>query len=355
MNSTKFPMRIALIPAHNEAEGIAASIQGLYDQTVRPERVVVVADNCTDNTAEIALSMGAEVFTTYGNLHKKAGGLNQALDLILPTLDDEDLILVQDGDTVLVSDFLEHAQGAFTRRVGAVGGIFLGESGGGLLGLLQRMEYARYAEEIGFKKGKAAVLTGTGTVFRAQVLREVLRARRDGKIPGGLGVYSLASLTEDDEITKAIKTLGYRCVSPAGCIVTTEVMETVPKLWNQRMRWQYGALKNLQAYGWTKVTRPYILRQIAMGLGALALFMYFVLVGWMLAVHAPFTFHLFWTSITAIFVIEKVVTVSRAGWRAQIVAGLIVVELMYDVFQHAVFFKSLFNLVMGRKEAWHAT
>ena len=43
------------------------------------DRVVVVADNCTRRTAEIAREHGADVFTTIGNTEKKAGALNQAL------------------------------------------------------------------------------------------------------------------------------------------------------------------------------------------------------------------------------------------------------------------------------------
>ena len=44
-----------------------------------PGRIVVVADNCTDDTAEIARQHGCEVFTTVSNTDKKAGALNQAL------------------------------------------------------------------------------------------------------------------------------------------------------------------------------------------------------------------------------------------------------------------------------------
>ena len=44
----------ALVPAHNEALTIAATLQSLWSQTRPPDRVVVVADNCTDDTAELA-------------------------------------------------------------------------------------------------------------------------------------------------------------------------------------------------------------------------------------------------------------------------------------------------------------
>lgn len=176
---------------------------------------MVVADNCTDDTAAVAMAHGAQVFHTQGNTHRKAGALNQAIAWMLPHLDDRDLLLVQDADTVLNPWFAETALATFNRKVGAVGGVFYGEEGGGFLGLLQRMEFHRYAWELERTGGKAQVLTGTGTMFRARVLREVRAARRAGVIGGGASYYSLASLTEDDEMTKAVKTLGYRAMSPA--------------------------------------------------------------------------------------------------------------------------------------------
>ncbi|WP_404817570.1 glycosyltransferase family 2 protein [Streptomyces resistomycificus] len=164
------PRLAALIPAHNEQDRIAAAIQGLWNQTRPPDLVVVVADNCTDDTALVAEAHGAQVFHTQGNTHKKAGALNQAIAWMLPHLDDRDLLLVQDADTVLNPWFAETARATFNRRVGAVGGVFYGEEGGGFLGLLQRMEFHRYAWELERTGGKAQVLTGTGTMFRACLL-----------------------------------------------------------------------------------------------------------------------------------------------------------------------------------------
>ena len=44
----------ALIPARNEALHIAATLESLRRQTVPPTAVWVIADNCTDDTAEVA-------------------------------------------------------------------------------------------------------------------------------------------------------------------------------------------------------------------------------------------------------------------------------------------------------------
>ena len=68
-----------LIPAHNEAACIADTIASLRSQSHQPARIVVVADNCTDETVAIARGAGVEVFETVGNTKKKAGALNQAL------------------------------------------------------------------------------------------------------------------------------------------------------------------------------------------------------------------------------------------------------------------------------------
>ena len=65
-----------------------------------------MADNCSDATPDIARQLGAEVFETVGNTHKKAGALNQALADLLPELGDNDLVMVMDADTTLDDGFL---------------------------------------------------------------------------------------------------------------------------------------------------------------------------------------------------------------------------------------------------------
>ncbi|MGW2369635.1 glycosyltransferase family 2 protein, partial [Streptomyces sp. NPDC001667] len=171
------PRIVALIPAHNEAERIAASLAALYRQERPPHRVVVVADNCTDATPQIARANGATVIASRENRHKKAGALNQALDSVLHELTATDFVLVQDADTVLQPSFVASAIEAMDRTVGAVGGIFYGEHGGGLLGALQRIEFHRYAREIARRGYRADVLTGTATLFRVRTLRELKAAR----------------------------------------------------------------------------------------------------------------------------------------------------------------------------------
>lgn len=351
------PRIITLIPARNESDRIAAAVHGLQRQSRVPDEIIAVTNNCTDDyaTAIAARDADAAVLDLHGIQGKKAGALNHALDEILPGLDDQDLILIQDADTVLHPRFVEHAAAAMRRKVGAVGGVFYGEPGAGLLGQLQRMEYHRYAWEISRRRDRATVLTGTATLFRVRVLREIKAARVAGRLPGGTSYYTIASLTEDDEITKAVKTLGYRTISPAACRVTTEVMPSLGKLWQQRMRWQRGALENLRTYGLTKVTARYFGQQIMMGLGALAFALYLLLLAWQLALFGTLAYSPFWTAIGALFVIEKVVSVWAMGRRARFLAALLVVELAYDLFQHAVYARALIDLALRREERWVST
>ena len=131
---------VALLPAHDEEATLPAALASLAAQTRRPDRVVVVADNCTDRTEDVARAGGAEVFRTVGNTHKKAGALNQVLAGLLPALDDDDLVLVMDADSLLDPGFLAAARVMLDDRsprhhrhhrgLGGVGGTFRGGPGG---------------------------------------------------------------------------------------------------------------------------------------------------------------------------------------------------------------------------------
>ena len=59
----------------------------------------------------------------------------------------------------------------------AVGGLFYGEDGGGLVGQFQRNEYARYQRVVARKLDRVFVLTGTASVIRGYALRAVAQAR----------------------------------------------------------------------------------------------------------------------------------------------------------------------------------
>lgn len=343
-----------LIPAHNEEASLPATLTSLKDQTLRADRVIVVADNCTDGTVAVARQLGAEVFETVGNTHKKGGALNQALAELLPGMGDNDSVLVMDADTQLSERFLETAVARFRndRALMAVGGLFSGEEGHGMLGQFQRNEYFRYQREISRRDGRVFVLTGTGTVFRAIALRAVAEAR-GRSIPGVNGeVYDTFALTEDNELTIAIKSLGGLMTSPRECMVTTELMPNWRMLWAQRLRWQRGALENLGTYGVTPQTFRYWSQQVAIGYGVFALFAYFGLMFIMLTAMDTWVWFPFWLGIGLVFMVERTVTVWRGGWRARLLAMLVFPELVYDCFLNLAFLKGVFEISSGQNATW---
>lgn len=346
-------MITVLIPAHNEQDQIGPTIQSLRAQSAAPGRVIVVADNCTDNTQSIALSEGAEVFETRNNTFKKAGALNQALDHVLPGLDRGDHVLIMDADTRLVPAFLSVALDTLSSsaEIGAVGGVFYGDAGGGLMGLLQRNEYARYSREID-RTGRVMVLTGTAALFRPDALEEVAEQRGD-RLPGAHGqVYDTHALTEDNELTLCLKTLGWKLESPIECATVTEIMPNPKTLWNQRLRWFRGAVENLRTFGFTKVTARYWGQQAMISVGIFALYLYVTLTVLHLALGGTLTLNPFWVAITALFVAERVITVWKQGWTARLLASVLVVEMAYDMFLQVVFVKAVYNAVRKREAVW---
>ena len=344
-----------LVPAHDEALTIAATLESLRGQTRPPDRVVVVADNCADNTSEIARDHGAEVFATVGNTEKKAGALNQALLEMFAEISARDVVMVMDADSVIGPEFLETAMGRLEEDPDliAVGGVFYGEDGSGLVGQLQRNEYTRYQRHISRRKGKVFVLTGTASLFRTYALKAVADCRGQ-LLPGDPGqVYDTLALTEDNEMTLSLKSLGAKMISPMDCRVVTEVMPTWRALWRQRMRWQRGALENIGAYGLTRATLRYWLQQISIGYGTVALNAYLLLLLITLLAADSFQFVWFWALLGLIFIVERVVTVWAVGWRGRAIALPLLIEITYDLMQQATYVKSLLDIATGRAAGWN--
>lgn len=344
----------ALVPAHNEEVSLPVTLRALSQQHRPPDRVIVVADNCTDGTAAVAQAMGHEVFATVGNVHKKGGALNQVLARILPSATASDVILVMDADTSLAPGFIAEATRQLHEdpELTAVGGVFYGEPGHGLIGQFQRNEYTRYSRQIQARRGRVFVLTGTATMFRATALIDVAAAR-GLFIPGQPGqVYDTAALTEDNELTLALKSLGATMISPRECAVITEVMPTWRNLWRQRKRWQRGALENLGAYGMTRATIRYWGQQLGIGYGTVALNAALALMLITAFAIDQWIWFPFWTAVGAIFLAERVITVWQAGWRGRLLAAALIPELLYDVYLQIVFLTCLFDIALNRQANW---
>ncbi len=84
---------IVLMPAHNEAERIAASVTAAAS-VPGVDRVVVIDDGSTDGTTDIARTAGADVITLSHNLGK-GGALQAGLDAVRA---EADVIVLLDAD-----------------------------------------------------------------------------------------------------------------------------------------------------------------------------------------------------------------------------------------------------------------
>jgi len=98
-----FPRFTLLVPAHNEELGIAATLGSIHalDYPRTAYRVIVIADNCSDQTAKAARACGAEVFERFDDKNKSKG---YALEYAIKKLQIEsslapDAIVVIDADT----------------------------------------------------------------------------------------------------------------------------------------------------------------------------------------------------------------------------------------------------------------
>jgi len=104
------PERLAVVvPAHDEAELIGRCVRSLLSQSYpcSSYRVIVVADNCSDDTADIALAAGAEVMVRDEPATRGKGyALRWAMDRILAAPVPPDAVVVIDADSQADPDLL---------------------------------------------------------------------------------------------------------------------------------------------------------------------------------------------------------------------------------------------------------
>ncbi len=92
-----------VVPAHNEEALIARCLASLSDQTYPRSlyRVVVVADNCSDRTAQISRALGIEVMERLDeHARGKGHALRWAMDRLLAADHPPDAIVVVDADSI---------------------------------------------------------------------------------------------------------------------------------------------------------------------------------------------------------------------------------------------------------------
>ncbi len=222
-----------LVPAYNEAAGIARAVRTLAGSQYRGElEVLVVDDGSTDDTARIVEALGLERVRLLRQANAgKAAALNRGI-----AASRHDIIVTVDGDTVFEPESLALLVQRFREpHVGAISGNTKIGNRQGLLGRWQHIEYV-----MGFNLDRRAyeVIGSTPTVpgaigaFRRQALADI-------------GGVSGATLAEDTDITLDIGRAGWHVVYEQRARAWTEAPRTVRALYRQRSRWAYGTIQSM--------------------------------------------------------------------------------------------------------------
>jgi glycosyltransferase involved in cell wall biosynthesis len=132
-----------IVIAHNEASNICACLQSIQHQTVKPDEVVLVAHNCTDDTVEIAkeaLKQVRDDEVVYrivqengpmGPLYARIRGFKEVAGEIIACID---------GDSIASKKWLQKLISRFDRReiLAVGGGVWLR---GGLIPYLMSLDF----------------------------------------------------------------------------------------------------------------------------------------------------------------------------------------------------------------------
>ena len=222
-----------VIPAFNEAAGIAATVVSMVASNYPGElEVIVVDDGSTDDTANIVRRLrlpGVRVIRQ-ANAGKPAA-LNRGIAEAWFNI----LVLV-DGDTIFARNaLLRLALRLRDPHVGAVSGNTKVANRNGLLGRWQHLEYV-----MGFNLerrmfdvlGTIPTVPGAIGAFKRATIADV----------GGLSGETLA---EDTDLTMAICRSGWDVVYEPRALAWTEAPSSLRQLWRQRYRWCYGTMQSM--------------------------------------------------------------------------------------------------------------
>ena len=227
--STRFDV---IVPAHNEAATLSRCLASLRDLDWPADRVrvLVIADNCTDDTAALARAANAEVLERFDSaLRGKGYALQRAFN---HSRDDgwADAVVVVDADTEVSTNLLE----AFAARI---------EAGAGAV----QAHYGVLNPEQSWRTRLMAIAHGAfhGVRSRARERLKVscgLRGNGWCATHGALDAvrYRAFSVTEDLEYGIALGLAGHRVhyAAEAQVRATMESGEAVAR--RQRQRWEDG-------------------------------------------------------------------------------------------------------------------
>jgi len=236
---------LILIPAHDEALTLPAVLPSILalrsGKGSRQPRVVVVADNCTDNTADLARTAGAEVLERF---NPTLGGKGYALEWAISQLmekygpDRFSALVILDADTVPDKNFLEEID-----RVMLNGAVVAQ----GRYGILNQAEasWRTHLLSTAFliynhvrPLGRAALglsdgLRGNGMAFRRDILE---------RFP-----WQAYGLVEDIEYANRLVKAGLKVTYAPAALIYGQGASSRKQATVQRMRWEGGRFRQVRA------------------------------------------------------------------------------------------------------------
>ena len=165
----KRPRVAVLMPAHNEASVIAGTLRSIVPQLAEHDRLLVVADNCTDDTATVAARARATVIERHD---PQRPGKNYALEFGVRHLQDRapDVVIIVDADCQIhdgVIDRLARTCNDVGRPVQSLY-LMLAPEGAGLTVQVATFAWIvkNWVRPLGMMRlGLPCQLMGTGTAF----------------------------------------------------------------------------------------------------------------------------------------------------------------------------------------------
>lgn len=249
LSASRRPSVAVLMPAHNESAGIAAAIASVRSQLQPGDRLLVVADNCSDDTARVATQAGAEVVQRQDAQRR---GKGYALDFGVRHLeaDPREVVIVVDSDCEVHPGAVDRlsAQCALTGRPTQALYLMHSPPGAGLKTRIAEFAWAvkNHARALGFLRlGVPCQLMGTGMAFPWQLIRTAPLAS--------------GHIVEDLQLGLDLARAGSPPLFTPDALVTSTFPSSAEGLLAQRTRWEHGHLSVITAGGlpmlWHGLTR----------------------------------------------------------------------------------------------------
>jgi cellulose synthase/poly-beta-1,6-N-acetylglucosamine synthase-like glycosyltransferase len=228
-----------LIPAHNEAAGIAATLHNLQAQLRSNDRLLVIADNCSDDTADVARRAGADVIE---RSHATQRGKGYALDFGVRHLAARPpaVVLIVDADCLLDPGAVDTLAAACTRSGRPVQALYEmnAPAGAGLRARVSAFAWRvrNRVRPLGWwRLGAPCQLMGTGMAFPWALLRDAPLAS--------------ANIVEDVQLGVDLALRGRPPLFVPQARVTSEFPAADDAAAAQRRRWEHGNLSLMLRHG----------------------------------------------------------------------------------------------------------